>query len=147
MIYVNQGQQNTPAAVCSRNTTLTGTVYYLWSLYHKLSGQKWYFIPFRLVPVVSYPPSYDVFCLNLDDMIPELLSGSTQCGQTNVHLIPGEYTLEIYQQNSNSNLDVSLSGGMIYTTLLNVVGENQNIPTTYSGNGQSTYIIYNPNND
>jgi hypothetical protein len=115
-------------------------------MFHKLSGQKWYFVPYRLIPAVSYPPSYDLFCLNIDDSIPEVLTGST-CGVTNVHLIPGEYSLEIYQQNSQINLHPNLSDGLIYQTLVNVTGENQNIPTTYSGNSDSTYIIYNPNND
>ena len=147
MIYIYQGQQNESAAVCTRNSTISGTIFYLWYLEHKLSGQKWYFIPFRLQPAVSYPPSYDVFCLNTNDSIAQFLTGSTSCGKTNVHLIPGEYTLEIFQQNSNSNLNPDLSGGLIYTTLVNVVGENLNIPTTYSGNSDSTYIIYNPNND
>lgn len=146
MIYIYQGQQNEPAAVCSRNTTITGSVNYLWYMFHKLSGQKWYFIPYRLIPAVSYPPSYDVFCIQVDDAIPQVLTGATYC-QSNVHLIPGEYTLEIYQQLSNSNLNPNLSDGMIYTTLVNVIGENLNIPTTYSGNSDSTYIIYNPNND
>lgn len=147
MIYIYQKQQNEPAAVCTRNSTLSGTVYYLWYMYHKLSGQKWYFVPYRLQPAVSYPPSYDVFCLNIDDSIAQSLTGATFCGETNVHLIPGEYTLEIYQQNNDTTLDPNLSGGLIYTTLVNVIGENLNIPTTYSGNSDTTYIIYNPNND
>ena len=146
MIYLNQGQQNNPAAVCSRNTTLAGTVYYLWYMYHKLSGQKFYFVPYRLIPAVSYPPSYDVFCLNIDDSIPQVLTGTT-CGVTNVHLIPGEYSLEIYQQYSQTNLNPDLSSGLIYQTLVNVIGDNLNIPTTYTGNSDSSYIIYNPNND
>lgn len=146
MIYVNQGQQNNPAAVCSRNTTIGGTVYYLWYMFHKLSGTKYYFVPYRLIPAVSYPPSYDVFCLNIDDTIPQVLTGTT-CGVTNVHLIPGEYSLEIYQQNSQTNLNPDLSSGLIYQTLVNVIGDNLNIPTTYTGNSDSTFIIYNPNND
>ena len=147
MIYIYQSQQNEPAAVCTRNSTLSGTIYYLWYMEHKLSSRKWYFVPFRLIPVVSYPPSYDVFCVNVNDSIPEFLTGSTSCGQTNVHLIPGEYTLKIYQQSNNTNLNPDLSGGEIYTTLVNVIGDNLNTPTTYSGNSDSTYIIYNPNND
>lgn len=146
MIYVNQGQQNNPAAVCSRNTTLTGTVYYLWYMTHKLSGKEYYFIPTRLIPPIDYPPLYDVFCLNINDSIPTVLTGST-CGDVNVHLIPGEYYLKCYSQNSNTNLNPLLSYELVYQTLVNVVGENQNIPTTYSGGSDSIYIIYNPNND
>lgn len=146
MIYINQGQQNNPAAVCSRNNTLSGVVYYLWYMRHKLSGKEYFFIPTRLIPPIDYPPLYDVFCLNVNDSIPPVLTGST-CGDVNVHLIPGEYYLECYSQNSNTNLNPSLSYELVYQTLVNVVGENQNIPTTYSGGSNSQYIIYNPNND
>jgi hypothetical protein len=146
MIYANQGQQNNPAAVCSRNNTLSGVVYYLWYMTHKLSGKKYYFIPFRLIPPIDYPPLYDVFCLNIDDSIPQVLTGTT-CGQVNVHLIPGEYYLEVYSQNSNTNLNPALSYELVYQTLVNVVGDNLNIPNTYTGNSDSTFIIYNPNND
>jgi hypothetical protein len=147
MIYVYQGQQNQAAAVCSRNATLTGTIYYLWKLTHKLSDRQFLFVPFRLQPIVSYPPAYDVFCINIDDSIPQVLTGATSCGVTNVHLIPGEYELEVYQQTNNTNLNPLNSQGVIYYTLVNVIGSNANNPITYSGGQSDVFIIYNPDNE
>jgi len=148
MIYLNQGEFNQPAAVCTRNASLTGgTIYYLWHLYHKLSGKDYYMIPFRLQPAVSYPPAYDVFCVSIDESIPQVLTGSSLCGQTNIHLIPGEYSLNIFQQLSQSNLDPENSSGIVYQTLVNVIGTNKNNPTTYSGGTDGIFIIYNPDND
>lgn len=147
MIYLNQGQQNTAATVCSLNKTLVGSVYYLFSMTHKLSLEKFRFIPYRLIPNVSYPPQYDVFCINIDDSIPQVLTGATSCGDTNVHLIPGEYFLKIYEQYSSTNLDPAFSHDVVNETLVNVVGSNQNIPTTYTGNTDDVFIIYNPDND
>lgn len=147
MIYLTQGTQNQAAAVCSRNATLTGTIYYLWSLTHKLSDRNYSFVPFRLQPIVSYPPAYDLFCINIDDSIPQVLTGATTCGVTNVHLIPGEYELKVYQQTNNTNINTELAQGIIYETLVNVIGTNSNTPITYTGGQSDIFIIYNPDNE
>ncbi len=48
MIPINQAELNTVVATCSRNKQLTGTVYYLWTITHKLTKQNWKFIPYLL---------------------------------------------------------------------------------------------------
>jgi len=145
MIYLYQNEFNQAAAVCSRNSTLNNPVF-LWKMVHKLSNQEWRFIPFRILPSEPYKPAYDLFCINIDDSIPEVLTGATVCGQTNVHLIPGEYSLEVYQQVSSINLNPLLSSGLVYQTLVNMIGTNQNIPVTYSGQSNN-YVIYDPDNN
>ena len=144
MIYLYQNQNNQAAAVCSRNATISNPVF-LWKLVHKLSNEEYRFIPFRILPSVSYKPAYDLFCIDIDDSIPQVLTGTTACGETNVHLIPGEYALEVYQQTSTSNLSPLLSQGLVYQTLVNMIGVNQNIPVTYSGQSNN-YVIYDPDN-
>lgn len=145
MIYLNQGQNNQAAAVCSRNKTLPGSVTYLWSMTHKLSGDRFRFIPFRVPPSISgYEPAYDLFCIQVSGGT-QVLTGATVCGQTNVDLIPGLYDLKCYEQYSTSNLNPMLSHDVVYENMVTVVGVNQNIPTTYSGT-TDTYIIYDPNN-
>lgn len=146
MIYLNQLENNQAAAVCSRNKTLSGNVQYLWSMSHKLSGKQYRFIPYRLQPSVSYSPAYDIFCIDVDETIPQVLTGATSCGETNVHLIPGEYYLKVYEQYSTSNLNPMLSHDVVYETLVNVIGTNQNIPVSYSGTSD-IFIVYNAEND
>lgn len=146
MIYLDQNQNNQASAVCSRNKTLVGNVIYLWSMSHKLSNKQYRFIPYRLQPTVSYSPAYDIFCIDIDESIPEVLTGATSCGETNVHLIPGEYYLKVYEQYSSSNLNPMLSHDVVYETLVNVIGINQSIPVSYSGNSD-IFIIYNAEND
>lgn len=146
MIYLNQSENNQAAAVCSRNKTLTGNVVYLWSMSHKLSGKQYRFIPYRLQPSVSYSPAYDIFCIDIDENIPQVLTGATSCGETNVHLIPGEYYLKVYEQYSTTNLNPMLSHDVVYETLVNVIGVNQNIPVSYSGT-TDIFIVYNAEND
>lgn len=148
MIYLNQGENNLAAAVCSRNKWLTGPVVYLWSMSHKLSQQKYRFIPFIVPPSYSFNPPYDVFCINIDDSIPQVLTGATSCGETNVHLIPGEYDLKVYEQSASmsGNTNPSLAYDVVYETLVNVVGVNGYNPTVWSGTS-NTYVIYNADND
>lgn len=145
MIYVNQGQLNQPATVCSRNATLTNP-YYLWSVKHLLSGKSWNFIPFRIPPAtVGYTPGYDLFCFSIIDSTPEVFTGS--CGSVNVHLIPGQYEVKIWEQNSNTNLQITGATNVVQTNMLTVVGTNKNIPIIYSGGSGDTYVIYNADND
>lgn len=147
MIYLHQGQNNQVAVVCSRNKTLSGNVQYLWAMQHKLSGKRYRFIPFRVQPSVNYTPGYDLFCIDIDSSIPNVLTGATVCGDTNVGtLIPGEYYVKIYEQMSTSNLDPMLSHDVVNETLCHVVGVNQNVPTTYTGGTDGVFIIYNDNN-
>jgi hypothetical protein len=145
MIYLNQGQLNQPATVCSRNATLNNP-YYLWSATHLLSRQTWNFIPFRIPPAtVGYSPGYDLFCFSIDENSPQVFTGS--CGVVNVHLLPGQYELQVWEQTSNTNLHLSAATNIVQTNMLTVVGVNKNIPITYSGGGGDTYIIYNADND
>lgn len=145
MIYVNQNQQNDAAIPASINKSLSNP-YYLWSMTHKLSGEKFSFIPYRIPPApsITYNPSYDLFNFNINDSIPPSLTGNTS-GTTNVHLIPGEYYLKIYEQTSASNLNPQLGYDVVNETLVIVVGINQNTPVSYSGTSD-VFIIYNDNN-
>jgi hypothetical protein len=145
MIYLYQNQNNQAAAVCTRNAQLTNP-YYLWSMTHKLSGKNYRFIPFRVIPAVSYKPSYDVFCIDIVSTNPQVLTGATLCGQTNIHLIPGEYDLTIFEQASSSNLNPALAYNAVNDNLVQVIGVNQNIPITYTGASEPVFIIYNPEN-
>jgi len=148
MIYLNQGENNEAAAICSRNKWLTGSVSYLWSMQHKLSQERFRFIPYLVPSTASFSPPYDLFCINIDDSIPEVLTGATSCGQTNVHLIPGEYDLKVYEQSYtlSGNTNPQYAYDVVYETLVNVVGVNGYDPTVWSGTS-NTYIVYNPNND
>lgn len=145
MIYLEQDEQNNAAIPASINKSLSSP-YYLWSMQHKLSGRRFQFIPYRIPPSVSYKVSYDLFNLNINETIPQSLTGNTTSGTTNVHLIPGEYYLKIYEQVSSSNLNPSLAYDVVNETLVVVNGTNQNNPISYSGN-TDVFIIYNDNNE
>jgi hypothetical protein len=146
MIYLNQNQLNQVPATCSRNGFLMDPDY-LWVVTHKLTGRVWRFIPYRIPPSTDYKPGYDLFCINVSETLPEVLTGSTSCSNTStLNLYPGEYFIKIYEQYSESNLIPGEADDIVYETIMWVVGVNQNQPITYSGNSD-IFIVYNENND
>ena len=139
MICVNQGQYNTPIATCSRNKQLSNP-YYLWTIRHKLSNQTWQFIPYREQSITTYPPSYDVFQLDIFSNVPEVYIGDT--GTTcNLHLIPGEYYVKIYEQVSSTNLNPKLSYDVVYEGMAIVNYSASTAPIQYSGTSD-IYKVY-----
>jgi hypothetical protein len=145
MIYIYQNQYQNVSGSCSRNTDLQDP-YYLWNMEHKLSGKVYDFIPYEVPYTTDYKPSYDLFNIGVVFTDPQVLTGATMTGQTNIHLIPGEYFLTVRSQTSSSNLDPELSGEIVFQTLVNVVGTNQNVPISYEGE-DDVFIIYDPENE
>lgn len=143
MVYLQQGQSNQNMLVtCSRNKSLTGSVTYLWSVRHKLSQEVWRFIPYRDPVNLGYEPSKDLFYVSIDDSTPQVFTGST--GTTaNVHLIPGEYYLKIYEQYSTTNLNPSLSHDVVYEGMLVVESDTPIGQIDYTGLTESVIIYQN----
>jgi hypothetical protein len=113
---------------------------------HKLSGKEYNFIPYQIPYTTDYKPSYDLFNIGIFFGDAQVLTGATMTGETNVHLIPGEYFIQIHAQVSDENLNPLQSGEIVFQTLLNVVGTNQNIPVSYQGE-EEVFIIYDPENE
>jgi hypothetical protein len=145
MIYLNQNQYQNVSGSCTRNTDLVNP-YFLWSMEHKLSGRVYNFIPYEVPYITDYKPSYDLFNIGVVFTSPQFLTGATQENQTNVHLIPGEYFLTVYSQVSPSNINPEYTEQIVFQTLVNVIGTNQNVPTTYTGE-DDVFIIYDPENE
>ena len=140
MIYLNQGQTNNALVTCSRNKSLTGNVFYLWTMRHKLSNQSWKFLPYREPSITPYEPSKDLFYIDIFDSNPEILIGSS--GTTaNVHTIPGEYYLKIYEQLSSTNLNPQLAYDVVYEGTVTVVPSSPIGEIDYTGL-TDTVIIY-----
>lgn len=145
MIYLNQEQFTNASASCTRNTDIPDP-YFLWDMTHKLSGRVYNFIPYQIPYTTTYKPSYDLFNIGIFFGNAQVLTGATLTGETNVHLIPGEYFVQIHAQVSDENLNPVESGEIVFQTLVNVVGTNQNIPTAYQGE-EDVFIIYDPENE
>ncbi len=95
MIPINQSELNTVVATCSRNKQLTGNVYYLWTMTHKLTKQNWKFIPYLLpaTGAIGYEPSYDQFQIFLPSILDKY--------SPKLVLVKLKKALEIYFYRSN----------------------------------------------
>lgn len=143
MIYLQQGSLNNQALVtCSRNKSLVGAVTYLWTVRHKLSQQTARFIPYREPSITPYEPSKDLFLISIDDSMPEVLIGSAN-NTANVHLIPGEWYLKIYEQYSPTNLQPSQSYDVVYEGMLMVETDTPIGTFNYTGTTESVIIYQN----
>lgn len=143
MIILNEGQ-NDMNATCSRNKSLTGSVCYLFSWKHKLSQQVWRFVPFQIPASVNYAPGYDLFSVGINPNVAETgLTGATTTGQTNVHLIDGEYYVKVYEQSTqlSGNTNPNVAYDVVYETIGRVNYSASTSPTTYSGT-TDIYKIY-----
>lgn len=140
MIYINQGQSNNVLVTCSRNKSLTGNVFYLWTVRHKLSQQAWKFLPYKAPNITPYEPSKDLFFIDIIDSSPQVLIG-TSGNTANVHMIPGEYYLKIYEQLSSTNLNPQLAYDVVYEGTITVNSSNPIGEIDYSGL-TDTVIIY-----
>jgi len=142
MIFLNQGQNNKVTATCSANKMLTGNPTYLWSMRHKLTNKSWKSIPFRLPPSVDYNPTYDEFTIKIDESIPEVYTASTATDTVNLHLIPGQYFIKIYEQQSTTNLNPNLSYDVVYEGIATVRSSGTSTTeVSYTGTSD-IFIVY-----
>lgn len=145
MIYLYEDESNNVAEVCTRNKTLPDP-FFMWSMTHKLSGQVFNFIPHEFAWDTDYPPGYNYFNIGIFPNQAQSLTGNSISGITNVHLIPGEYDVKVYEQESWDNINPKLAYAVVANDLCQVIGTNQNTPTTYSGTSD-VFIIYNEYNE
>lgn len=142
MIYLNQGDNNTVTATCSANKMLTGTPTYLWAMRHKLTNQSWKSIPYKIPPSVDYNPTYDLFTIKVDNSIPEVYTASTSANTVNLHLIPGQYFVKIYEQQSTTNLNPNYSYDVVYEGIAEVISSGTSTTeVSYSGTSD-IFIVY-----
>jgi len=91
---------------------------------------------------VDYNPPYDVFVVEIDSTSPERYTGDSGTN-VNLHLIPGEYYVKIYEQVSSTNLDPTLSYGVVYEGMMDVRYSYVAPDIDYDGFDDET-IIYDP---
>ena len=146
MIPINQSELNTVVATCSRNKQLTGNVYYLWTMTHKLTKQNWKFIPYLLpaTGAIGYEPSYDQFQIDVDSASAEVFIATGTITPVNLHLIPGQYYVKIYEQASSTNLNPITAFDVVYEGMANIIGTNPvyNDIEVYTGNTNTTFKVY-----
>ena len=128
MVILEQGQDNVVYAMASRNKLMLGGDYFLFSMYNKLSEEKFRFIPYHRPYNSVYPPRLDEFEIKIDFNSPQSLTGNTSGFTTNVWLTEGEYYYKIYQQKSSTNLNPLLSTDVVDEGMMYVNANTTDIP-------------------
>ena len=139
MIVLNIGELNIVSESASRNKELSNPTY-LFSFYHKLSGQTWRAIPHVGDWTNDYLSRFDTFYISIDYDRSQSLTGNTEPTDCNIHLIEGDYWISIYEQKSTTNLDPTKSFNKVIETFGYVVPQTTTNPT-YDGDNYE-YKIY-----
>lgn len=140
MVILEQENTNNAFVTCSRNKSLANPTY-LWTMRHKLSQQSWKFIPYVIPPATSgYLPAYDAFEISVFSGTAENYIG-TSGTSVNLHFIPGEYYLKIYEQLSPTNLNPAVAYDVVYEGMVIVNSDNPTQTISYSGT-TDIFIVY-----
>ena len=132
MILLHISQSNTVATTFTENTTLTGSVYYLWDITNDNTDVSTAFI--AQDSGSTDLARYNMFTITLTGSI-DLLSGS-------IDLLPGTYKYNVHQQNSATNLTSSLSGTIVEKGRIYVSGSEQPTKTAYTGSSTQDIVYY-----
>tara|TARA_B100000768_G_C11220389_1_gene350238 strand:- start:355 stop:759 length:405 start_codon:yes stop_codon:yes gene_type:complete len=117
----------------TENVTLTAPVYFLFELISDDTKVKKYFTG---VDVSSNICRYNEFMVEVTEGAEDLLNSV-------INLKPnGYYTYNVYQQSSPTNIDVTLTGGLVENGKLYNEGDIKPVKTSYNDNDSNTYIAY-----
>jgi len=111
MIYILKDTTNTIDVTVSNETTLTGATY-LFELVNLERKTKVRFIPENVT--TNDVNRFDSFTFSTVDLDPVNLIGP----DCNIHLHIGPYTYTVYDQSSPTNLNPTLSNGVVETGLI-----------------------------
>jgi len=141
MIYITQNATNTIMVSVSEYKELSSPTY-LWVLQNAQSGTRTTFIPRNITSVYPsyYANKYDYFQFNTykNQPVESIGSGTTDC---NIHLLDNnQYWLGIYEQNSPTNLNSSLSYNKLLSSLAFIFVNESDI--YYTGDTPNNNIIY-----
>ena len=111
MLYILKNTTNSIDVTVSNETTISGATY-LFELINLERKSKVRFIPENITN--TDVNRFDTFSFSTIDANPIVLTGST----CNIHLHIGPYSYTVYDQISPSNLDPTLSNGIVETGLV-----------------------------
>jgi len=119
----------------NENITLTGSVYFLWSVISDDTNDS---VEFIATDVSTNQFRYNEFTITLTGASDVNLTGGT------INLEPlGSWKYNVYQQNSNTNLDVSLADSIIERGRIYVSGATVPSVTAYVATANTNNITYN----
>ena len=130
MIIINKNANNNLYVTLNENETIVSP-YYLWVLQSDVTREK---VLFLAENISTHTDRYDEFLITERSTNLDFTSGIIECNPS------GQWTYKVYEQASSSNLDETLTGSILETGILKVVGTS---PETYhKHNTPNTYKVH-----
>lgn len=126
MIILTKETVNRIATTFTENAILTGTVYFLWDCKNDDTNEHVYFIATELSTSTL---RYNMFDIELtEDLTPINELDSV------IDMRAGTWKYTAYEQNSSTNLDPTLSGGIVEYGRILVIGTTLPVTSEYDDN-------------
>jgi len=133
MIKLDKETINRVIITATENVTITAPVYFLFEF---INDSTKFSKVFTASDISTNTCRYNEFLIEVTDGAEDLLTGVIDL-KTN-----GFYTYNVYQMASETNLDISLTSGVVETGKVYLKGDIKPVTSSYTDNDDNKYIAY-----
>ena len=133
MIKLDKETINRVVITATEKTTITAPVYYLFEL---ISDSTKFAKVFTASDISNNICRYNEFIVEITDGAEDLLNGVINLN------INGYYSYLVYQMSDPTNLDISLTSGVVETGKMYLQGDKKPVTSSYTDNDNNTYTAY-----
>lgn len=133
MIKLDKETINRVIVTATENVTITAPVYFLFEL---INDNTKFAKVFTAADISTNICRYNEFLIEVTDGAEDLLTGVIDLN------INGYYSYNIYQMADPTNLDISLTSGVVETGKVYLQGDKKPITSSYTDNDDNKYIAY-----
>ena len=133
MIKLDKETINRVIITATENVTITAPVYFLFEF---INDSTKFSKVFTAADISTNTCRYNEFLIEVTDGAEDLLTGVIDL-KTN-----GFYTYNVYQMASETNLDISLTSGVVETGKVYLKGDIKPVTSSYTDNDDNKYIAY-----
>ena len=133
MILLKKDTINRVIITATENATLSAPVYFLFEL---INDNTKFAKVFTANDISTNICRYNEFLIEVTTGIEDLLNGVINLN------INGYYSYNIYQMADPTNLDISLTSGVVETGKVYLQGDKKPITSSYTDNDNNDYIAY-----
>ena len=133
MILLNKDTINRTIVTATENATLSAPVYFLFEL---INDSTKFAKVFTAADISTNICRYNEFLIEVTDGAEDLLNGVINLN------INGYYSYLVYQMSDPTNLDISLTSGVVESGKMYLQGDKKPVTSSYNDNDNNTYIAY-----
>jgi hypothetical protein len=133
MILLKKDTINRTIVTATENATLSAPVYFLFEF---INDNTKFAKVFTAADISTNICRYNEFLIEVTTGVEDLLTGVIDLN------INGYYTYNVYQMSDPTNLDISLTSGVVETGKVYLQGDEKPITSSYTDNDNKDYIAY-----